>query len=118
MRQGLTDVAAGPICDPARWPASSAAGTAASVTLTLGGNIDMPQINLPGKPLPSPARSRAITDGEFVVTGPWPPARACAWPHRVLDTGALQIVIVGARSEPFDLGVSPTAASTPAQALL
>src|SRR5437867_716980 len=47
MRQGLDDVAAGPICDPATMKRVVEAGTAASVTLDLGGRIDMPQTNLP-----------------------------------------------------------------------
>src|SRR5204862_727987 len=37
MRQGLDDVLAGPICDPAAVARIVSAGTAASVTLDLGG---------------------------------------------------------------------------------
>ncbi|MBI4270862.1 MAG: M81 family metallopeptidase, partial [Candidatus Rokubacteria bacterium] len=51
LRQGLDGVVAGPICDPASVKRIIEAGTAASVTLPLGGKIDMPQINLKGKPL-------------------------------------------------------------------
>src|SRR6185436_16018790 len=51
MRQGLDDVVAGPICDPTSVARILDAGTAASVTLPVGGKIDMPQINLPGAPL-------------------------------------------------------------------
>jgi microcystin degradation protein MlrC len=105
-RQGLTDVAAGPICDPAAVARLLAAGTAASVTLTLGGNIDMPQINLPGKPHAVTGKVARITDGEFVVTGPMATGtRVRMGRTAVLDTGALQIVISERRSEPFDLGV-------------
>jgi len=105
-RQGLTDVAAGPICDPAAVARILAAGTAASVTLTLGGNIDMPQINLPGKPHAVTGKVARITDGEFVVTGPMATGtRVRMGRTAVLDTGALQIVISERRSEPFDLGV-------------
>jgi len=105
-RQGLTDVAAGPICDPAAVARILAAGTAASVTLPLGGNIDMPQINLPGKPHTVTGKVARITDGEFVVTGPMATGtRVRMGRTAVLDTGALQIVISERRSEPFDLGV-------------
>jgi len=105
-RQGLTDVAAGPICDPAAVARILAAGTAASVSLTLGGNIDMPQINLPGKPHAVTGKVARITDGEFVVTGPMATGtRVRMGRTAVLDTGALQIVISERRSEPFDLGV-------------
>jgi microcystin degradation protein MlrC len=106
MRQGLDDVVAGPICDPEAMARILAAGTAASVTLPLGGKIDMPQINLPGKPLTVTGRVTRITDGEFVVTGPMATGtRVRMGRTAVLDTGAVQIVVSERRSEPFDLGV-------------
>ena len=106
MRQGLTDVVAGPICDPPSVARILAAGTAASVTLDLGGRVDMPQINLAGKPFPVTGRVARITDGEFVVTGPMATGtRVRMGKTAVLDTGAVQIVISSGRSEPFDLGV-------------
>jgi len=106
MRQGLDDVAAGPICDPATMKRVAEAGTAAGVTLELGGRIDMPQINLPGRPLTVTGKVTRITDGEFVVTGPMATGtRVRMGRTAVLDTGAMQIVIAERRSEPFDLGV-------------
>jgi microcystin degradation protein MlrC len=106
MRQGLDDVVAGPICDPASVKRIVDAGTAAGMTLPLGGRIDMPQINLPGKPLTVTGRVTRITDGEFVVTGPMATGtRVRMGRTAVLDTGAMQIVIASLRSEPFDLGV-------------
>ena len=106
MRQGLADVAAGPICDPATVKRIVEAGTAASVTLDLGGKVDMPQINLPGKPLPVTGKVLRITDGEFTVTGPMATGtRVRMGRTAVLDTGAMQIVISERRSEPFDVGV-------------
>src|SRR6266851_3221272 len=65
MKQGLDDVVAGPICDPAAVARIVSAGTAASVSLDLGGRIDMPQLNLKGRPLPITAKVVRITDGEF-----------------------------------------------------
>src|SRR5262249_59105533 len=70
MRQGLDDVVAGPICDPDSVARIIAAGTAASVTLPLGGKIDMPHINLKGQPLTVTGKVTRITEGEFTVTGP------------------------------------------------
>jgi len=105
-RQGLSDVAAGPICDPAGVARIIAAGTAASVTLPLGGKIDMPQIGLPGRPLTVTGKVTRITDGEFVVTGPMATGmRVRMGRTAVLDTGPLQIVISERRAEPFDIGV-------------
>jgi microcystin degradation protein MlrC len=105
-RQGLSDVAAGPICDPASVARIIAAGTAASVTLPLGGKIDMPQIGLAGRPLTVTGKVTRITDGEFVVTGPMATGmRVRMGRTAVLDTGSLQIVVSERRAEPFDLGV-------------
>ena len=105
-RQGLADVAAGPICDPAAVRRLVEAGTAASVTLPLGGRIDMPQINLPGKPFTVTGKVTRITDGEFTVTGPMATGtRVRMGRTAVLDTGPMQIVVSEGRSEPFDLGV-------------
>jgi microcystin degradation protein MlrC len=106
MRQGLEDVIAGPICDPESVARILAAGTAASVTLPLGGKIDMPQIGLGGKPLTVTGNVTRITDGEFVVTGPMATGtRVRMGKTAVLDTGPVQIVISERRSEPFDVGV-------------
>ncbi|HKA62558.1 MAG TPA: M81 family metallopeptidase [Methylomirabilota bacterium] len=105
-RQGLADLAAGPICDPAAVRRLVEAGTAASVTLPLGGRIDMPQINLPGKPFTVTGKVTRITDGEFTVTGPMATGtRVRMGRTAVLDTGPMQIVVSEGRSEPFDLGV-------------
>ena len=106
MRQGLTDVVAGPICDPAGVRRLVEAGTAAGVTLPLGGRVDMPQINLPGRPLPVTGKVTRITDGQFTVTGPMATGtRVRMGKTAVLDTGAMQIVVSEGRSEPFDTGV-------------
>jgi microcystin degradation protein MlrC len=106
MRQGLQDVVAGPIADPTAVARILAAGTAASVTLSLGGRTDMPQIGLLAKPLTVTGKVARITDGEFVVTGPMATGtRVRMGKTAVLDTGAMQIVVSEGRSEPFDTGV-------------
>jgi microcystin degradation protein MlrC len=106
MRQRLDDVVAGPICDPTAIARILDAGTAASVTLSLGGKIDMPQLNLKGKPLTLTGKVIRITDGEFTVTGPMATGmRVRMGRTAVLDTGPMQIVVSEGRSEPFDLGV-------------
>ena len=106
LAQRLEDVVAGPICDPESVRKILEAGTAASVTLDLGGKIDMPQINLKGKPLTVSGKIARITDGEFVVTGPMATGtRVRMGRTAVLDTGLMQIVVSERRSEPFDLGV-------------
>jgi microcystin degradation protein MlrC len=106
MRQGLDDVLAGPICDPIAVARIVSTGTVASVTMDLGGRIDMPQLNLEGTPLTVTARVARITDGEFTVTGPMATGvRVRMGRTAVLDTGAMQLVVSEGRAEPSDLGV-------------
>ncbi|HXH82476.1 MAG TPA: M81 family metallopeptidase [Candidatus Tectomicrobia bacterium] len=106
MRQGLDDVAVGPICDPAAVAQLVAAGVGATVTVDLGGKTDMPQLGLRGTPLPVTGKVTRITDGEFTVTGPMATGmRVGMGRTAVLDTGAMQIVVSERRAEPFDLGV-------------
>jgi microcystin degradation protein MlrC len=65
----------------------------------------MPQINLPGKPLTVTGKVTRITDGLFTVTEPMATGtRVRMGRTAVLDTGPIQIVVSGRRSEPFDLG--------------
>ncbi len=105
IAQGLTDVCAGPICDPACVAQMISAGVGATVALDLGGKVDMPAMGLKGKPLRLTGRVRAITDGTFTVTGPMATGVTIRMGRTaVLDTGAMQIVVSEQRSEPFDLG--------------
>jgi microcystin degradation protein MlrC len=106
MRQGLDDVLVGPICDPTAVARIVSAGTVASVTMDLGGRIDMPQLHLKGTPLTITAKVTRITDGEFTVTGPMATGvRVRMGRTAVLDTGSLQIVVSERRAEPSDIGV-------------
>src|SRR5262249_47555846 len=68
IRQGLDDVVAGPICDPTSVARILEAGTAASVTLPVGGKIDMPQINLPRPPLTLTPPPTPLTAAHLTLT--------------------------------------------------
>jgi microcystin degradation protein MlrC len=106
LRQGLDNLVAGPICDPESVGRLLAAGVGATVTVDLGGKVDMPQLGLTGKPLTLTGTVRCITDGEFTVTGPMATGlRIGIGRTAVLDTGPMQVVVSERRSEPFDLGV-------------
>jgi microcystin degradation protein MlrC len=105
IAQGLTDVCAGPICDPACVAQMIDAGVGEAVTLDLGGKIDIPAMGLKGQPLRVTGRVKAITDGTFTVTGPMATGATVRMGRTaVLDTGRMQIVVSERRSEPFDLG--------------
>ena len=116
MRQGLTDVCAGPIWDPGAVAKMIEAGVGAEVTLALGGNTDFPAIGLTGRPLEISGQVRRITDGRFVVTGPMGTGteqnlgRCC-----VFDTGTIEIVVSEDRHEPYDTGCFTHAGIDPAR---
>ncbi|MFP6728583.1 MAG: M81 family metallopeptidase [Alphaproteobacteria bacterium] len=115
-RQGLEDVAVFAVTDPEAVEILIAAGVGKQVTLALGGKIDMPTIGRQGEPLEVTGTVRAITDGEFTITGPMlTGVRAHLGRAVVLDTGAMEIVITEHNHEPWDLGcfrsvgIEPTA---------
>jgi microcystin degradation protein MlrC len=106
LRQQLDDVAIAPIRDAESVARMIAAGVGNDVALELGGKTAMPSIGLAGAPLPVHGRVRAITDGEFVITGPmYTGIRTYLGRTAVLDTGRAQIVVTERAHEPMDLGV-------------
>jgi microcystin degradation protein MlrC len=106
LRQGLTDIAVGPIRDPEAVEQLIRAGVGARLTLPIGGKLDMPAINRKGEPLELTGVVRAITDGEYTITGPqFTGVRAMMGRTVVFDTGAAQIVITERLQEPWDRGV-------------
>ena len=59
---------------------------------------------------------RALTDGEFVVTAAMGRGTVeSLGPTAVLDTGAVQIVVISWHSEPFDLGCFRSVGIEPTQ---
>ncbi len=116
LRQGLQDVAMFAICDPSAVAEMVAAGAGNTLSLELGGKVDMPAIGRKGEPLHVTGKVRAITDGEFVVTvpmgrGTWQSMGQTA----VLDTGAVQIVVTSHNVEPFDPGCFRSVGIEPAR---
>ena len=104
LRQGLDDIAAGPIWDPDAVAALHAAGIGAEVTLEIGGKTDSPAIGLAGAPLSLTGRVANLTDGRFTIDGPMMTGFTVnLGPTAVLDTGALELVVSTRRCEPYDL---------------
>ncbi len=115
LKLGLTDIAVGPTRDPEAVAAMIAAGVGATVTLDIGGKMDMPAIGRKGEPLRLTGVVRAITDGEYTVTGPQFTGMRCYMGRTaVLDTGAAEIVVIERNQEPWDravftsVGIDPT----------
>lgn len=105
LRQGLEDVAAGPVCDPEAVAAMIEAGVGNRVSLPVGGKTAMPALNLAPRPLHLEGVVTTITNGRFRISGPMMTGimvdlGRCA----VLDTGAMQLVVSERRLEPFDIG--------------
>ena len=106
MRAGLEDVIVGAVRDPEAVARMRDAGVGAAVELDLGGRTDMPGIGETGRPLRIAGTVRVLTDGRWTVRGPmYTGVRVDMGPSAVLDTGAMQIVIVSHHHEPWDLGV-------------
>ena len=100
----LEDVAVFAIHDPQAVASMMAAGIGAEVELALGGRSDMPSIGLRGEPRTVRGRVKLLSDGRYHNDGPIQPGvRMDMGPSAVLDTGAVQIVVISRHQEPSDL---------------
>jgi len=115
LRQGLSDVVAFAIYDPAAVQQAIAAGIGKTVTLSIGGKMAMPAIRRPSPPLTVTGRVKTITDGSFRNRGPMGAGVVHSMgPSVVLDTGKAEIVLISEHTEPYDLncflslGIDPT----------
>ena len=105
LREGLEDVAAFAIHDPEAVGQMIAAGIGATVTLPLGGKIDMPAIGRKGEPLTVTGRVKLISDGRFRNRGPMQAGVLVDMgPTVVLDASKVEIVVISRHVEPHDLG--------------
>lgn len=105
IEAGLEDVAAFAIFDPEAVRIMLDAGIGSNLTLSLGGKIDMPSVGLRGRPLEVSGRVKLISDGRFRNLGPaYTGVLMDMGPTVVLDTGAVEIVVVSRHQEPNDLG--------------
>jgi microcystin degradation protein MlrC len=104
LRQGLEDVAAFAIYDPEAVQQAIAAGIGAEVTLSIGGKIAMPAIPAASPSLKVTGRVKTISDGRYRNRGPMGRGVQMAMgPAVVLDTGAIEIVLISRHVEPSDL---------------
>jgi microcystin degradation protein MlrC len=104
LRQGLDGVAAFAIYDPQAVQQAIAAGIGAEATLSIGGKIAMPAIPAESPPLTVTGRVKTITDGRFRNRGPMGRGvQMNMGPSVVLDTGAVEIVLISRHVEPSDL---------------
>ncbi len=105
LLQGLEDVAAFGIFDPAAVTAMIEAGVGEEVTVSLGGKFHMDALAVQSRPLEVTGTVRLISDGLFKVTGPMGTgATMNMGKTAVLDTGKVQIIVISRHVEPYDLG--------------
>jgi microcystin degradation protein MlrC len=111
LRQGLTQIGVGPVCDAQAVAQLIAAGAGATVTLDIGNKVPLAKIGLAERaPLRLTGQVRAISHGEYTISGPIYTGTRCYMGRTVLfDTGAARIVITEKTQEPWDLGVFTSA---------
>lgn len=116
MRQGLSDVAVAPICDPEVARVLHQKGVGAEVSIELGGKIAMPLVSQEDYPISISGRVTALSDGKLRVTGPvFTGTMLNMGPSGVIDTGSMQIVVTSRRIEPYDLGIFRSLGIEPTQ---
>lgn len=105
LRQGLSDIIAGPIWDPAAVAALIECGEGNEFSVTIGGNTSVDQIGQTGFGLACQGRVQKITDGRFTITCPMQTGLEVHLGRTVVvDIGAARIVVCEQRWEPYDPG--------------
>ncbi|CAE6830081.1 M81 family metallopeptidase [Paraburkholderia haematera] len=116
LRQKLEGVVSGPLCDPQAVAALMAAGVGSKVTVTIGNKVTSRAVT-PKPPVAVTGVVRALTDGEYVISGPtYTGQRAFMGRAAVLDTGTVKLVMTERTHEPWDLGVFESVGIDPRRA--
>ena len=106
LSMGLVDIAVGPLCDPQAVNTLIEAGLGARIRLELGNKVPLTRLGIVKQPMTVHGTVRAISDGEYTVTGPIYTGQRCTMGRTVwLDIGVAQIVVTERPHEPWDLGV-------------
>ncbi|SAK45493.1 MlrC domain-containing protein [Caballeronia pedi] len=105
LKQGLEGIVVGPLCDPEAVAKLFEAGEGATVTIGIGNKLA--SVASRGKPpLDVTGVVRALTDGEYIISGPtYTGQRAYMGRAAVLETAAARILVTERTHEPWDLGV-------------
>lgn len=105
LAQGLEDVAAYGIYDPAAVAQMIEAGIDSEVTVSLGGKMHLDALEVQSSPLTVTGRVKLISDGRYTITGPMGTGSKMNMGHTVLlDTGNVLIAVISRHIEPYDLG--------------
>ena len=105
LKQGLQDIAAGPIWDPGAVDEMFSAGMGAEVEIKVGGKTDVPEVGQRGHGISFGGRITALTDGRFTVTGPMQTGLEVNLGRTaVVSSDQADLVICEERWEPYDPG--------------
>lgn len=106
LAQGLDNILAGPICDPAAAERLFEAGVGARLTLPIGGRSPLGGLGTKNKPLELSGTVRAVSDGKFTVTAPLFTGMAVdLGKSAVFDTGRMRLVVSQHRFEAMDFAM-------------
>ncbi len=116
LAQGLDDVAVFGFFDPAAVAQMEAAGVGAEVTVSLGGKLPMPALEVQSAPITLTGRVKLLSDGRFPATVAMSRGLTMNMGKTaVFSVGGVDIVVISRHIEPFDpgcfrsLGIEPTA---------
>ena len=117
LAQGLNGIVCGPLCDPQAVAQLISAGVGAQVDVEVGNKRPAPKIGMMKTPLRLRGVVRAITDGEYTITGPtYTGQRGYMGRTVVLDSARAALVISERTHEPWDLGVFESVGVDPRRA--
>jgi microcystin degradation protein MlrC len=106
IARGISSIAVGPIRDPQAVAELINAGVGTTVSLEIGGKLDMPAIQRKGQPLKLTGVVRAITDGVYVIKGPQLTGVTALMGRSVaFETEHATLIVTERLQEPWDLGV-------------
>ena len=106
LQYGMSNIAAGPIADPATVKQLIAAGLNQEVTIELGNKSGWTYRGKTKPPLKMTGIVKAISDGKIVVTGPiFTGSILNMGPSVLFKTNDAEIVISSERVEPYDIAV-------------
>lgn len=101
LAHGLDGIVSGPLCDPEAVAALIDAGVGATVTVPVGNRLPS-HGGVRREPFRATGIVRAITDGEYVITGPtYTGQRAYMGRAAVLDIGTATLVVTERTQEPW-----------------
>lgn len=106
MKQGLTDIVVGPVCDPEAVDAMIKAGAGATVTIKVGDKVPLTQLGIAPHSRTLTGIVAEITDGEYVISGPTYTGQRVKMGRTVrLDTAHAQVMVTETPQEHWDLGI-------------